>query len=64
MKTVSSSVTPELEEELKAYAAKHRLSLSTAIRGILEEWATEDCLWAVRVNKKDREKGFLERFFS
>jgi len=69
MKTVSSSVTPELAEELRAYAAKYGLSVSTAIRGILEKWAI--CSGPTGTlseesfpdNRKNRPKGFLERFF-
>lgn len=69
MKTVSSSVTPELAEELKIYAAKHGLSVSTAIRGILEKWAI---CWgptgtlseeSFPDSRQAQPKGFLERFF-
>jgi len=69
MKTVSSSVTPELAEELKVYAAKYGISLSVAIRFILERWAicwgptgtlSEESFPEIKYTKT---AGFLERFF-
>jgi len=69
MKTVSSSVTPELAEELKVYAAKYGISLSVAIRFILERWAicwgptgtlSEESFPEIKYVKP---RGFLERFF-
>ena len=69
MKTVSCSVSPALAEELKIYAAKHGLSVSVAIRGILEKWAI---CWgptgtlseeSFPDSRQAKPKGFLERFF-